>query len=45
MGMRYERAYFGHGPAIVEGADRQVEAFLAGRRPRREPASRPLSKI
>jgi glyoxylase-like metal-dependent hydrolase (beta-lactamase superfamily II) len=45
MGMRYERAYFGHGPAILEGADRQVEAFLAGRRrPRREPASRPLSK-
>ncbi len=27
--LNYERAYFGHGPAIVEGADRVVRAFLA----------------
>lgn len=31
-GLRYERAYFGHGPAIVEHADTQVEAFLEQRR-------------
>jgi len=27
-GLRYERAFFGHGPAIMEGADRRIEAFL-----------------
>lgn len=27
-GLRFERAYFGHGPAIVEGADRRVRSFL-----------------
>ena len=27
-GLKYERAYFGHGPVILEGADRRVEAFL-----------------
>lgn len=27
--LNYERAYFGHGPAIIEGADRVVRAFLA----------------
>lgn len=30
-GLRYERAYFGHGPAILEQADRRVEAFLTTR--------------
>ena len=30
-GLRYQRAYFGHGPAILEDADRRVEAFLAAR--------------
>jgi hypothetical protein len=29
--LRYERAYFGHGPAILEGADQRVRAFLARR--------------
>lgn len=28
-GLRFERAYFGHGPAIVKAADRQVQAFLS----------------
>jgi glyoxylase-like metal-dependent hydrolase (beta-lactamase superfamily II) len=31
-GLRYERAYFGHGPAILERADIEVEAFLERRR-------------
>jgi glyoxylase-like metal-dependent hydrolase (beta-lactamase superfamily II) len=31
--LRFERAFFGHGPAILEGADRIVRAFLARRRP------------
>jgi glyoxylase-like metal-dependent hydrolase (beta-lactamase superfamily II) len=31
--LHYERAYFGHGPAIVEGADRRVAAFLMRRSP------------
>jgi glyoxylase-like metal-dependent hydrolase (beta-lactamase superfamily II) len=31
--LRYEQAYFGHGPAILRGADEQVRAFLARRRP------------
>jgi glyoxylase-like metal-dependent hydrolase (beta-lactamase superfamily II) len=29
--LRYERAYFGHGPAILTGADQRVRAFLAHR--------------
>ena len=29
--LRFERAYFGHGPAIVEGADQVVRSFLARR--------------
>ena len=29
--LRYERAYFGHGPAILSGADRVVRAFLSNR--------------
>ena len=29
--LRYERAYFGHGPAILEGADQRVRAFLRRR--------------
>ena len=28
-GLRFERAYFGHGPAIVNAADQQVQAFLS----------------
>ena len=32
-GMRFERAYFGHGPAILESADQRVRAFLTRRRP------------
>lgn len=28
-GLRFERAYFGHGPAIMKAADRQVQAFLS----------------
>lgn len=31
-GLRYERAYFGHGPAILQRADIVVEAFLERRR-------------
>jgi glyoxylase-like metal-dependent hydrolase (beta-lactamase superfamily II) len=27
-GLRYERAFFGHGPAIMEAADERVDAFL-----------------
>jgi glyoxylase-like metal-dependent hydrolase (beta-lactamase superfamily II) len=30
-GLRYERAYFGHGPAVLEHADIEVEAFLERR--------------
>ena len=30
--LRFERAYFGHGPAIVEGADQRVRSFLSRRR-------------
>jgi len=30
--LRYERAYFGHGPAILSGADQSVRAFLTRRR-------------
>jgi glyoxylase-like metal-dependent hydrolase (beta-lactamase superfamily II) len=29
--LRYESAYFGHGPAILEGADQRVRAFLSRR--------------
>ena len=29
--LRYERAYFGHGPAILTGADQRVRAFLSNR--------------
>jgi glyoxylase-like metal-dependent hydrolase (beta-lactamase superfamily II) len=29
--LRFERAYFGHGPAILEGADQRVRAFLSHR--------------
>jgi glyoxylase-like metal-dependent hydrolase (beta-lactamase superfamily II) len=29
---RYERAFFGHGPALLEGADQRIRAFLARRR-------------
>lgn len=31
--LRYERAYFGHGPAILAGADQRVRAFLTRRTP------------
>jgi glyoxylase-like metal-dependent hydrolase (beta-lactamase superfamily II) len=31
--LRFERAYFGHGPAILEGADQRVRAFLSHRTP------------
>jgi glyoxylase-like metal-dependent hydrolase (beta-lactamase superfamily II) len=31
-GLRYERAYFGHGPSILNGADQRVRAFLTRRR-------------
>lgn len=30
-GLRYDRAFFGHGPAILQDADRRVEAFLGMR--------------
>ena len=36
--LRFERAYFGHGAAIVEGADRRVRSFLQ-RHPRRSAAA------
>ena len=29
--LHFERAYFGHGPAIIEGADQRVRAFLRRR--------------
>jgi glyoxylase-like metal-dependent hydrolase (beta-lactamase superfamily II) len=32
QGLRFEQAYFGHGPSIQEGADRRVLAFLTQRR-------------
>jgi len=32
-GLRFEQAYFGHGPSILEGADQRVRAFLTRRRP------------
>ena len=32
-GLRFERACFGHGPEIAEGADQRVQAFLGARRP------------
>ena len=32
-GLRYERAFFGHGPAIMEGADRRIDAFLQRQNP------------
>jgi glyoxylase-like metal-dependent hydrolase (beta-lactamase superfamily II) len=38
-GLRFERAYFGHGPSILEGADQQVLAFLTQRRLVRAPAT------
>lgn len=28
---RYERAFFGHGPALLEGADQRIRAFLTRR--------------
>src|SRR6202022_3370241 len=31
-GLRFERAYFGHGPSILQGADERVRAFLTRRR-------------
>ena len=31
--LRFEQAYFGHGPAILEQADQRVRAFLARRTP------------
>ena len=31
LGLRYERAYFGHGPAVLERADQLVGAFLTAR--------------
>lgn len=31
--LRYERAYFGHGPAILEGADQRVRDFLTRHMP------------
>ena len=31
--LSYERAYFGHGPAILAGADQRIRAFLAHRVP------------
>jgi glyoxylase-like metal-dependent hydrolase (beta-lactamase superfamily II) len=31
-GLRFERAYFGHGPSILKGADRRVHDFLTRRR-------------
>jgi glyoxylase-like metal-dependent hydrolase (beta-lactamase superfamily II) len=34
-GLRYDRAYFGHGPAIHDQADRRVEAFLSSRERKR----------
>jgi len=32
QGLRFEQAYFGHGPSILAGADQQVRAFLTQRR-------------
>jgi len=29
--LRFERAYFGHGPSILTGADQRVRAFLTRR--------------
>ena len=37
FGLDFERAYFGHGPAIVEGAQQRVRSFL--RRDPRRPAA------
>ena len=31
--LRFDHAYFGHGPAILESADQRVRAFLTRRRP------------
>jgi glyoxylase-like metal-dependent hydrolase (beta-lactamase superfamily II) len=31
--LRYEQAYFGHGPSILNGADARVRAFLSARTP------------
>ncbi len=31
--LAYERAYFGHGPAILTSADQRVRAFLMRRKP------------
>jgi glyoxylase-like metal-dependent hydrolase (beta-lactamase superfamily II) len=31
IGLRYERAFFGHGPAILEGADERVGDFISTR--------------
>jgi glyoxylase-like metal-dependent hydrolase (beta-lactamase superfamily II) len=31
-GLRFDRAYFGHGPSILQGADERVRAFLTRRR-------------
>jgi hypothetical protein len=31
-GLRFEQAYFGHGPSIRTGADQRVLAFLTQRR-------------
>jgi len=38
-GLRYERAFFGHGPAIMQGADRQIDAFLQRMNPQPGPVS------
>ena len=40
-GLRYERAFFGHGPAIVEGADRRIDAFLRRQNP--QPGTVPIA--
>jgi glyoxylase-like metal-dependent hydrolase (beta-lactamase superfamily II) len=38
-GLRYERAFFGHGPAIMEAADRRIDAFLRRQNPQTEVVS------
>ena len=38
-GLRYERAFFGHGPAIMEAADRRIDAFLRRQNPQTDVVS------
>jgi glyoxylase-like metal-dependent hydrolase (beta-lactamase superfamily II) len=38
-GLPFERAYFGHGPAIVEGADQRVRSYVERRQRRPAAAS------